>query len=233
MNPANQAGGGAPADHQSGAPVENDGQPSSKDSRSDADPKPDLQRALDDMHRFKREAREAAQKLADAQALLESERKAKLREKEDWKSLAETEAKRAKELEDKFTRVNHAYTNTQKFSHVHAAAIKAGLRPEAERDLELLALDDVNVEMTTEGRFLVSGHDSFVEGLKKQRPHWFQNTTPPSFNPGGGRPSGVIGGELSFKDVMAIEKKHGRNSKEYKDVAEKWQKSLIEKKSSR
>lgn len=180
----------------------------------------DHQRALADLHKNKDEARKLREeiKLRDEQ---------KLKETNDWKTLAEKyqgerdEAAKASESSSK------AFKNTLRAQKVAALADKAGLRAEARDDLDLLDLDGVEVDVTESGRYLVKGADSFVEGLKKNKPHWFKATTPPKFNGGGGKGGDTEGdGEMTPQKVAAIEKKYGRGSAEFKKAHGDWVKSL-------
>jgi len=102
----------------------------------------DHKRALDDMHKFKREREELKARMGS----IESER---LREKEDFKGLAERYENEAKEYKEKYEGLNTSLQQNAKFNEVRAAALKAGLRGEAESDLELLGLDTVEVELTS------------------------------------------------------------------------------------
>lgn len=219
MSVTDQASSGATTDQTSGAPVEDDN--SHVDSRS-IDPK-DHQRALEDLHKYKKSAKDLSKQISELTAQIESVKTEKLREKEDWKTLAEQEKKRAEEVQAKLAKMSEAYTYTQKYSSIHAAALKAGLRQEAESDLSLIPMDDVEVEVTSEGRFLVHGADAFVEKQKKLRPHWFKSDAPPVINGGGGR--GAIGnsGSVSATDLYQLERKHGRQSPEYQNALKQWQ----------
>jgi hypothetical protein len=138
----------------------------------------DHKRALDDMHKFKREATEAKSRLEELEAQ-------KLREQGEWKTLAEREKELRLQAEQKAGKLNEALYQSRKFDEVYKEALKAGLRQEAISDLELIGLDGIEVELTSTGRMLVHGADSFVQELKRKRAHWFSSDRPPTVNSGG------------------------------------------------
>lgn len=164
------------------------------------------QRALDDMHKFKREAEEAKAKLGDQ----ESER---LKQANDFKALYEKEQKAHSETKTKLTETMNWTVNTQRFNAVKDAALATGLRKEALSDLELVDMSRVKVEATSSGRFFVEGAKEFVDGLKAERPHWFTVGNPPPVNSGGGGTpgAGAAGGQpdgskkLTVQDVVKAE----------------------------
>jgi len=140
----------------------------------------DYARMRADMHKHKEEAK-----------LLKAEKEAfeskRLRETNDFKTLAEQLETEKKALEERFDRFKETTVHSQRIAAVREEAVKKGLRPEAANDLDLLSLeDDVEVEATSSGRFLVRGQDSFVKRLLEQKPHWFQKQSVGKVNGGGG-----------------------------------------------
>lgn len=176
----------------------------------------DHKRALDDMHKFKREA-------AELRRLDEEKRTASLREKERFKELSEQLEKELQKEREANQRTNSVFKTTLKSSRIVELALKAGLRPEAREDLEMLNLDDIEVEETSSGRYIVRGADTFVDGLKKKRPHWFSDPKAPTFNGGGGRPA-PVDEPMTAEKVAAIEKKFGRNDPRFVEAWNKWAK---------
>lgn len=155
----------------------------------------DHKRALEDMQKFKREALEAKTRIEEMQTQ-------KLREQGEWKTLAEREKELRQAAEQKASKLNDALYQSKKFDEVYKEATKAGLRPEAFSDIELVALDGIEVELTSTGRMLVHGAESFVQELKRKRPHWFSNSMPPKVNPGGNSSpptSSAVTPEMIFK----------------------------------
>ncbi len=155
----------------------------------------DHKRALDDMHRFKSQARELEQKYTQLQSQLDTKRKADLEGANDWKSLYEQEKAARAELENKHGSLRENIVYNEKFRAVNAALAKSGLRPDALKILERETLDSIEVEATSQGRFLVHGVDLFVDQFKKQFPFAFQETSPPKINAGGGATGSSFGDE--------------------------------------
>ena len=212
------SGGGA-ANDPSGTKVN-----SQKDQQSDSgEEKPrvvrfeDHKRAIDDLHKYKSEAQTLREQLEER----ESER---LREKEDFKALAEREKKLREETEDKLRKHSSFYQNETKRNAIRAAALKAGIRSEAESDLELIPLDGIEVEITSTGRFLVHGADSFVEDLKRKRPHWFRSSQIPTVNSGGASSSLSPDAELTPKALYELERK---DPAKFKEAVKKYQQQKL------
>lgn len=157
------------------------------------------QRALNDLHKFKGQVQELQTKLGD----LESDR---LKEKNDYKSLYETEKAKREESDKKLKEFSGWAVQTQRFNAVKQEALASGLRKEALGDLELVDLDDVKVETTSTGRFVVEGAKDRVEKLKTERPHWFTVGPPPTVNSGGGGTPPPTGGKLTANDVANAER---------------------------
>lgn len=160
-----------------------------------------------DMHKFKRLNQENARKLQELEAKLEQQETERLEQGEDYKGLYTQTQQKLKEERERFSSFSSAVVQDKKLSKVREFAIKAGMRQEALNDLEMLSLDDVVFETTDGGRFLIHGADTFVEGLKASRPHWFASGEAPPINnsiPGytPPPPSQV----LSSRDLLKLEK---------------------------
>lgn len=161
----------------------------------------DHQRALSDMHTFKKEVQDLKTKLA--------ERETQDAEKSgNYQKLYETEKAKVGDLDKRLKEVIAFNSDTHRLNEVRAAALAAGLRKDALADLELLDLSDLPVELTNRGRYIVEGVSTFVEGLKTSRGHWFQNAAAPNVNSGGGAPPpgnkeitpvDVVNAELKWK----------------------------------
>lgn len=164
----------------------------------------DHKRAIDDLLKYKAEAQ-------DLRKRLDSEEVTRLREKEDFKTLAEREKKRADEVEERLRKRDAFYNNETKLAAVKQAALKAGIRAEAESDLPLLSLEGVTVEVTNQGRFIVHGAEAYIEDLKRQKPHWFKTTKAPTVNSGStsnSTPAGSFDPEnLTPEKLLEAEKK--------------------------
>lgn len=134
--------------------------------------KAEFDKVMADMHRYKTQARELA-------TASNAEQEKLLREGKRWEELAELKAREAEEAKTESQRLKNAIVDDKKFSAVREAAVKAGIRPEAIADLEMIGLDKIEVETTDLGRVNVLGVDSLIGNIKLSRPHWF----------GGGRTS--------------------------------------------
>lgn len=168
----------------------------------------DHQRALGDMHRFKKAQQDAQKKLGELEAQIQQSQQKALQEKQDWKTLAEQNGTKAKDWEDKYKGSNQAFINTLKHQAVQMAAVKQGLRPEAEGDLDLVPMDDIECELTDGGRFIVRGADGYVADLKKKKAHWFKDAAAPIVNGGGARGGGAVDqANLTATYMLELEKK--------------------------
>lgn len=163
----------------------------------------------DDMHKYKGTVRDLETRLGDLEAK-------GLEEKKDYQSLYEKEKEKRTAAEVERDKVKGWAISTHRFTEVRAEAEKAGIIPAALKDLERLAMDDVEVEVTSTGRFLVNGAKSFVETLKNESPHWFQSTKVPIINGGGGGAPPPGDKVLNAHDVVEAERqwKRGKISRQ-------------------
>ena len=156
--------------------------------------KAEFERVMADMHKYKSQARELA-------TASNAEQERLLREGKRWEELAEMKAREAEEHKSEVTRIKDALVNDKKFGAVREAAMKAGLRPEAIADLELIALDKVEAETTSTGRINVLGVESLVNNIKLSRPHWFGAT---KTNVAGGVPNISQQGVVSLQEINKL-----------------------------
>lgn len=149
----------------------------------------------------------------------------KLKEENRWKDLAERNEKERDEAKETASRSESTFKTTLKYSKLEAAAIKAGIREDALDDLERIDFDDeVEVEETSSGRYLVKGADKAIERLKKTKSYMFKDTAAPKFNGGGGKRAG--GSEsVTALDVEKAAQKYGRNSPQAKEAWNNYLKS--------
>lgn len=220
MSDEDKKTGGAGDEDAGSAPKDKSKNPDEPEKKADgAVSRKAYQQVADDMHRFKREAEDARQKLV---ALEEQ----KLAEEKNWKELYERERKARAEAEDREKKKDGFYEHTQKFSEVSKVALAQGLRQEAVDDLDAIDYGEaIKVEVTSNGRYIVHGADEFVETLKNKKPHWFKNTKAPHVNSGGGGAAPKSDGELTAADVVAAERqwKSGKLDKgEYLKVFDRY-----------
>lgn len=131
--------------------------------------KAEFDRVMSDMHKFKSQLREIT-------SASQEEKERLLREQNNWQELAELKDKEAKEYKDRIEAIQSSLVQKEKFSAIKDAAMKAGIRPEAVTDLELVGFDNVKIETTSTGRVNVLGVESAINHLKLSRPHWFGQT---------------------------------------------------------
>lgn len=171
-----------------------------------------LKRALDDMHKFKRQTQELQQQIQSLQD-------EKLKSQNDFKSLYERTKGELEETRKQKEQFISSYFEDQKRGALKSAVLKLGLRPEAESDLDLIDLSDVAIERTDQGRVLVHGADSKAEQIKKTRPHWFKNQTQVTINSGGTNSPAVETGNLTPQFMVELERK---DPKKYRELFPKF-----------
>lgn len=215
--------GGAQADQGSASDQSSETQDQTSEAGKKTVAFEDHERALKDLHRFKSQARQLEEAQREIQRKLQEVEQQRLAEKEDWKALAEQRQKLLEEAQTKHEGLKSSVFNTAKFSAVRAEALKAGLRPEAESDLELIPMDPVVVEMTTTGKMQTIGAKEFVDELKRTRAHWFKNPNVPQVNSGGRAFTGT-NGTVTVQDVNKLEREWLRSKKP--EAKQAWQSAL-------
>lgn len=179
-------------------------------TRSDTVSRIEFERMTQDMLKYKKAAKEAAdQKAAEIEARLRGENK--------WQELAEAKEREAAEARTKAERIEQSYLNEKKYNAVHAKAVSLGLRPEAVADLDMLDLEALQVETTSTGKINILGADKFAESLKARKPHWFGAATAPKVDAKGRRIT-ESNGSVTLDDVMKAEaegRKSGDRTKYY------------------
>lgn len=156
----------------------------------------DHERALEDMHKFKREREELLAKL-------KSEEDNKLKEKEQWKTLYEKEKTRADELEMGKKQLNDSFVNSQKFSALKTECLKMGILESAMVDLDMVDMSGIKIETTSTGRLNILNAKEFAEDLKRVRPHWFG--TPGVTRVNTSTPQVIGSGEVTYDQVRKLE----------------------------
>lgn len=126
----------------------------------------EFEKVMAEMHKYKGQLREIA-------TASHAEKEKLLREQNNFQELAVMKEREASEYKEKLELLQTSLVDREKYSALKDAAMKAGLRAEALTDLELVALDKVQVETTSTGRVNVLGVSQAIESLKVSRPHWF------------------------------------------------------------
>jgi hypothetical protein len=184
-------------------------------------------KTLDELHSLRSTSKELEERLSK----FETE---KLTNEQNFKGLYErTKADLDKERE-RNQNLNKWAVNTQRFNEVKSLALTQGLLPNAVNDLA--RLEDINeevvVQVTDRGHFVVTGADSYVDRLKAEKPHWFKAAGAPKVNSGGGGAPPKAPKALSPQDVIQAERdyKKGKIAKaDYEDVYRKFVQSRNQK----
>lgn len=153
----------------------------------------DHQRALDDMHRFKTEAKKNKEQLDALQAETAASKAAKDQETGNFKNLWEAEKTARVAADEKADRMRTAVVQSERHRAVYPELKKAGFRDDAKNLLEKLDLSDIEVEFTTSGRISCLGVDTFVEKIKREHAYAFETKKAPRTNSGGGGGGGGNG----------------------------------------
>lgn len=138
----------------------------------------ELNKYKEDMFRYKREAKSAAEERQKLQAELEKVQTDQMKQKNQYKELYEQASNKAQEVEQKYSRLQESLVINEKLKAIERAALKHGIRENALEDLSMLNTDDVIVETTSTGRVNVVGADEFVSKLKSVKSHWFAKSAP-------------------------------------------------------
>lgn len=147
--------------------VTEENQTSEENQQAEVVPKSELQKALDDLMKFKKQARELEGKIKDREMQ-------ELTQKQEWEKIAKIKEQEAQAAIEKANMLESSFLNQKRFDALKSAALAQGIRKEALNDLELIDFnDDVAIETTSTGRINVVGADSAIKKLKAQRPYWF------------------------------------------------------------
>jgi hypothetical protein len=179
----------------------------------------DHKNAIQDMLRFKAEAKKNAEALQKLNADLQRMKETGLKSQNDYKTYSEALEKERDSLKEETDRLKKSVADTFRQIEVREAAKKLGLQERALPDLDLLKYDEVEVEFTTNGRVLVNGAPQFAEMLKKTRPHWFTSGQAANINTGG--KGNVAPEQLTASYMREIEK---TDPKKYKELFPKFAK---------
>lgn len=149
-----------------------------------------------------------------------------LEDSKQWETLAKQRADKIKELETQLTNTNKSILDRDRFSAVKDACLKAGLRPDAVQDLDIVDLSPVQVEATNKGRTIVHGADDFAAKLKAARPYWFSDA-PPNVNTSAPRlgPDGALK-KISLDDVKAAEAEYKKSGS--RESMQRYQNTVLE-----
>jgi len=163
--------------------------------------KAEFEKVLAEMHKYKGEARD----LTSASA---AEKEQLLRAGGKWEEIATLKSKELEDANTRYTAIQKSLVDNKKFSALKDAAMKAGVRPEAMTDLELVSMDSLQVETTSTGRVNVLGVQAEIDRIKLTRPHWFggAKTTINGGIPSVNNPGGLVTKEELIKLSVEAQK---------------------------
>jgi len=214
--------GGGAANESDGVQTEN--KPKENDSKT-INPD-DHQRALKDLHKYKSQAKDATERVDQLTAELESFKTSQMAEKENFKGLYEETKSKLDEAVSREKSLKSAVLYGERHRAVFPVLKKEGLRDDAETFFnERFDLTDIDIEGTTEGRFLVNGVNDWVNNFKTNNPFLFQPKDGPKVNSSGGTSTPPTPQELTPTKLLEIEEKCKKsgNMKPYHEALRKYQ----------
>lgn len=147
----------------------------------------DHQRAIDDLHKYKSNWREAQAKIDELTGQIDQINQKDLENKEDFKSLYESEREKRQQVEQRYGSLKTNLEVTKKHDAVRAELLSAGLQKGADDLINDEVLEKVQIEYTDQGRMIVHGADHAADLFKQKYPFAFQQRNETNVNPGGGR----------------------------------------------
>ncbi len=175
----------------------------------------DHNRALEDLHKFKKQAKESLERTQKLEADLEKLKKDGLKSTNDYKTLFEQAEQEKETLKGENKKLKDGFMDHLKRSELRAKAVEKGIKKEALDDLSLVDTSEIETEFTSSGRYLINGVDGFVERLKKTKQHWFASNNPANINTGG-KGGGGEGKPLTHSYMLELER---TDPKKYKELA--------------
>ena len=174
----------------------------------------DHKRALDDLHKYKSRSKDTLSELEAAKQRLAEMEKNALAEKEDFKGLYES-AKTELEKERDLRRQQAEYVSyNEKRRALMPELQKRNLAPEGVKMLDDLLersrLDDLQLETTSDGRFLVEGVDTYADKLQRDYPLLFKPNAAPNVNTHLGQGDPQMPSRLTPQVVIETEMKAKR-----------------------
>lgn len=177
-----------------------------QNNQTQAEPSTNVdKRIVEDMVKYKKLLQERDAEVQRLRQEQESFRIKQMKEKDDWKGVAAEKERTAAEFEQRYSQLKESIVTTHKADAVKLAALKAGLSPGNESLLEMMPMDEVQVEFTSNGRMLTHGADEFVAGVRMKYPSLFSKPAPTGVNSGG--VSGVAPeSNLTAEYMVSLEK---------------------------
>lgn len=138
----------------------------------------------DEMERLRLRAEESQRLAEQHQSKLKEIEEIRLKEKEDFKTLYEKEKEEKENLKKSNQNILNQVVYNEKYRAVYPALKKAGLSDEWSKLLDNEGLEDLQVETTSEGRYIVHGIETFTDKFKNAWPGAFKQKQTPNINSG-------------------------------------------------
>ncbi len=140
------------------------------------------QQVSDDMHKYKRQYKETADRVKELEEKLKAIDVAKLEESEEHQKLAEHYRTEAETFKEKYNQTVQSVITDKKISAVQRELSKHQVKDGYVDLITQMIGDDVIVEATSTGRHNVLGADKFVESIKETYPDMFIDPKAPNIN---------------------------------------------------
>jgi hypothetical protein len=140
------------------------------------------QQVSDDMHKYKRQYKETADRVKELEEKLKAIDVAKLEESEEHQKLAEHYRTEAETFKEKYNQTVQSVITDKKISAVQRELNKHQVKDGYVDLITQMIGDDVIVEATSTGRHNVLGADKFVESIKETYPDMFIDPKAPNIN---------------------------------------------------
>lgn len=152
-------------------------------------PSNEADKLKNDLFKFKRQAREANERLAKLEAERKEAEEKSLAGQQKYKELYEKAAQERDEFKNSLTSLKTGLVDNEIKATVRQEALKQGLNPEFTDFLDVFDMSDVDYETTSSGKVIVNNAKDWVQGVKELKPSlFFKNDAPKVNNGGGGEP---------------------------------------------
>jgi hypothetical protein len=189
-------------------------------------PKAEFERVLADMHRQKEAKRAAETELTTLRQSVEELQTKLAAGNSDFKALFEAEKAKHAAAKAEADGLKKAVHYNERYRAAYPELKKAGLRNDAENLIDAMKLDTIEIEATSNGRFLCNGVDKFIEAAKATFPYAFEKPQTPIVN--GGTGSGTPGAAQQWtpKALFELEQqcKAKRDMGPYHAAVAEWRK---------
>lgn len=171
-------------------------------------------RAIKEAATSKKLLRETQQRLKAMEDQMQDVKRKALTEKEDFKTLYEQEKEAHTSTQEEKNLLKQSVIRAERLRTLYPILKRMGLVDSGEKYLERESLEEIEVEVTSNGRILVTGAEEFAQQWRQENEILFKDRKAPVVNSGGGHYDGSVK-NLTPAMLIQIEKKHGVRSQEY------------------